>query len=108
SAQTSKDAVIAQQQAQIDAQQKQIDDLKTQMQQFDQSLSQCCTSYKSSGVNPQTSEMDMPMLEQNNPNPFIQATTIKFYLPQTATSAVVKVYSLDGMELKSFNVNEKG
>ncbi|HYV93521.1 MAG TPA: tail fiber domain-containing protein [Chitinophagales bacterium] len=106
-AQAGKDAVIAQQQAQIDAQQKQIDDLKAQMQQFDQSLSQCCTSYKSA-TSIQSSTIDLPMLEQNNPNPFIQGTTIKFYLPQTATSASVKIYSLDGVELKSFNLNEKG
>lgn len=113
--QASKDQVIAQQQTeiaaqqqQIDAQQKQIDDLKLQMQQFDQSLSQCCTAYRSSVANQQSSIIDMPKLEQNNPNPFVEATIIKFYLPLTATSAVVKVYSLDGVELKSFTVNQKG
>jgi hypothetical protein len=106
--QASKDAVIAQQQTQIDAQQKQIDDLKLQMQQLDESLSQCCTSYKSTGISSQSSITDMPKLDQNNPNPFVDATIIKFYLPQTAGSAVMKIYSLSGVELKSFNISQKG
>ncbi|HYV94110.1 MAG TPA: tail fiber domain-containing protein [Chitinophagales bacterium] len=86
-----------------------ITELKLQVQQLDQALSQCCTSYQSSAVNHESSNVNVqPKLEQNIPNPFDQTTIIKFYLPQSASSAVVKIYSLDGVELKSFDVNQKG
>ncbi|HYV95283.1 MAG TPA: tail fiber domain-containing protein [Chitinophagales bacterium] len=89
--------------------QNELAEIKQQLQEFDQSLSQCCTNYQSSMVNGQGSiANDIPKLDQNIPNPFNQTTIIKFYLPQIATSAVIKIYSLDGVELKSFNVTQNG
>ena len=52
--------------------------------------------------------MDGAKLEQNIPNPFSENTVIRFYVPQNAVSAVVKIYSLDGTELKSFQISTKG
>ena len=46
-------------------------------------------------------------LLQNNPNPFNQTTTIRFSIPQNATSAFIKIYSLNGVELKSFDVKNQ-
>jgi hypothetical protein len=47
-------------------------------------------------------------LEQNTPNPFSDNTVIRFYVPQNAKSAVVKIYALDGSELKIISVSTKG
>lgn len=77
------------------------------MHLFDQSLSQCCMNYQS-GTNNQTAITDGPKLEQNSPNPFSQNTFIKYYLPYTAKSGVLKIYSLEGVELKSFAITQTG
>lgn len=93
--------------AAIQEQQKTIDELKNQLQQFDQSLSECCMSYHSNANN-QTTINDGAKLEQNIPNPFSQNSIIKYYLPQTASSGVIKIYSLEGVELKSFSITQTG
>ncbi len=82
-------------------------EMKQTMNDFQSALSQCCTNYQpSSGSH--SSPLDMPKLEQNVPNPFSQNTIINYYLPQLAGAAVVKVYSLDGTELKSFAISKTG
>ncbi len=47
-------------------------------------------------------------LEQNSPNPFSQKTEIKFYIPASSQTAVLKIYSADGKEIKSFTLSAKG
>ncbi|HKR07447.1 MAG TPA: tail fiber domain-containing protein [Bacteroidia bacterium] len=47
-------------------------------------------------------------LEQNVPNPFNEKTIIKYYVPQSSSSASLKIYSLDGAELKTFSITQKG
>lgn len=46
-------------------------------------------------------------LWQNNPNPYSQSTSIQYQLPASASSAVIKVYSATGQELKSFDLTGK-
>ena len=48
------------------------------------------------------------MLFQNNPNPFSVDTEIKMTLPETAASARVVVYNLEGKQLKEVTVKERG
>ena len=50
----------------------------------------------------------MPNLEQNSPNPFNEKTIVRCYIPQSASNAVLRIYSLKGEEIKSIPVNEKG
>ena len=59
-------------------------------------------------MNSETSGSELPKLEQNIPNPFDQNTIIRFYLPKTAVQSVIKIYSLNGVELKSFNITHAG
>ncbi len=49
-----------------------------------------------------------PVLNQNVPNPFNSATTIGFYLPNTVTNANIYVYDMNGIQLKSYPITEKG
>ena len=93
--------------AAMQEQQKTIEDLKSQLQQFDQSLSECCLNHNTGTTN-QTTISDAPKLEQNSPNPFSQNTVIKYYLPLTAKSGVIKIYSLEGLEMKSFSISQNG
>jgi hypothetical protein len=47
-------------------------------------------------------------LFQNNPNPFTKDTEIKMTLPETALSAKVIVYTLEGKQLHDVVVSERG
>ena len=40
--------------------------------------------------------------------PFNIKTTIRCYIPQSVSKAVIKIYSLNGEELRSFVVSSKG
>lgn len=50
----------------------------------------------------------LPFLAQNNPNPFNHTTEIAFYLPQSVTTATLLVYNLQGKQLKSLPIQERG
>lgn len=73
-------------------------------------LSQCCTSYQNShaGVREGSATPDLARLEQNIPNPFSENTTIRYYLPFSTNSAVLKIYSIDGTEVRSVAITSKG
>jgi hypothetical protein len=45
---------------------------------------------------------------QNNPNPFSVNTEIKMVLPETAGSANIIVYNLEGKQLKQLQVKGRG
>lgn len=47
-------------------------------------------------------------LYQNNPNPFSQSTQIKYYLPSTVSSASLRIYDLQGKQLKQIVISERG
>ncbi len=47
-------------------------------------------------------------LFDNVPNPFTSNTEIKFEIPENSTSAKLIIHDMQGVELKSFNITEKG
>jgi hypothetical protein len=98
---------IAEQERILLDQQNAIAALREQMQVFDRSLAQCCISHQPVSENT-TSTFDLPKLEQNAPNPFSQNTVIRYYIPQMATNALLKVHSLDGSELINRELVGKG
>ena len=59
------------------------------------------------GLN-ETDALTYPVLEQNVPNPFNTTTTIGFYLPSTITTANIYIYDMNGVQLKSYSVAERG
>ena len=56
----------------------------------------------------ETNTLTYPVLEQNVPNPFNANTTIGFYLPNTVNTAGIYVYDMNGTQLKSYTITEKG
>lgn len=53
-------------------------------------------------------ENGVPLLYQNNPNPFSQATVIKYQLPQTVQTAYLYVYDMSGKQLGSHILLDRG
>jgi hypothetical protein len=56
----------------------------------------------------ETDIINYPVLDQNVPNPFNTSTTITYYLPITITNASIYVYDMNGVQLKSYPVTERG
>ena len=53
-------------------------------------------------------QSDVATLSQNAPNPFNQNTTIGFYLPANVGKAVIYVYNLQGVQIKSIPLYDRG
>jgi hypothetical protein len=56
----------------------------------------------------ETNTLTYPVLEQNIPNPFNAATSIGFSVPTTVVKANIYVYDMNGVQLKSFAISERG
>ena len=56
----------------------------------------------------ETDALTYPVLDQNTPNPFNMSTTIGYYLPTSIVNAAVYVYDMNGNQLKSYPVSERG
>jgi hypothetical protein len=82
--------------AQIDARENEIVRLKEALRKYQQD--NAVSEKQSAGAS----------LFQNNPNPFSADTEIKMALPETASRANLIIYNMEGKELKSVPVNERG
>jgi len=51
---------------------------------------------------------DFSELYQNDPNPFNEATKIRFRIPDKVINSVIYIYDLQGKQIKSYNVKERG
>ena len=47
-------------------------------------------------------------LKQNTPNPFNKTTTINATVPETVQQAKITIYNLNGLELESYTLNQRG
>jgi hypothetical protein len=56
----------------------------------------------------ETDALTYPLLAQNAPNPFNISTTLGFYLPNTITSACIYIYDMNGVQLKSYSIPQRG
>lgn len=54
------------------------------------------------------SDMLTPALYQNAPNPFTAETVIRYDLPESVQQATLYVYDMQGKQIKSIPVNERG
>ncbi|HUM46793.1 MAG TPA: tail fiber domain-containing protein, partial [Chitinophagales bacterium] len=91
------------QQQQLESLSSKLDEVLNKLQMMEASLSQCCTAYEQSSTENTGSKInDMPVLEQNVPNPFLHTSYIKFYIPSSAKDAMIVVSDLNGKVLKQF------
>lgn len=93
------------QKIQINSQAKQIADLTDLISESSSGTK------KVRGVPTTVAENDAltyPVLDQNIPNPFNATTSIGFYLPTTIVTANIYVYDMNGVQLKSYTITERG
>jgi len=94
------------QKTQLDEQAKQIADLTDLVTKSNSGPKKIGASQ--TGSTSETDVLTYPVLDQNVPNPFNTSTTIGYYLPITITNASIYVYDMNGVQLKSYTVAERG
>ncbi len=92
---------------------KEVNDLKTLMQTLQQKVETCspCRAVSSTStteISAQQIAVSSASLEQNIPNPFSNATSIGYTLPQTYSSAKIIITDKLGKTLKEINVSGSG
>lgn len=95
----------------IKEQNKQIEALQEQIQG-------CCSVYASDddtrarrgevSTGSNANSVDDASLEQNAPNPFHQQTTIAYTIPENCRNSSIHIYNLNGAELRSYAISQKG
>ena len=104
-----KDAAVEQLENKVDQLSDQVAQLMEMMTHMDNSMSNCCTSYRGfEPVSQPAISNDKASLMQNIPNPFGSSTLVKFYLPQDVQSSSLHFYDISGVELSSRVLNTKG
>lgn len=89
-----------------------VEALKAQKVQIDEltaSISHSQSELQKANTDKSTNDLlKIPVLEQNVPNPFSTATTINYYLPSDISEAGIYIYNMNGEQLKSISLNERG
>jgi hypothetical protein len=99
-----------------------INTIYSQITSLTSQLNQCCaktttTATTSSDQIPKGTDLkstqsiiqsDVASLAQNTPNPFSQNTTIGYYLPSNVVNAVIYIYNLQGAQLNSITIFDRG
>lgn len=52
--------------------------------------------------------LTIPMLKQNNPNPFTENTVIEYTLPETVQTANIYIYDMNGSQIEQIALTERG
>jgi len=92
-----------------------VEALKDQRLEIEKQQEQIKQLVKLMGINSINEEMfkengieSIPLLLQNTPNPFNQATEIGYYIPETVSKADVYIYDINGFQQKSISISERG
>jgi hypothetical protein len=88
-----------------------VEAIKEQQSQIDE----LTAKINSSGVKSQKEIVSMkstediiPYLAQNAPNPFNQSTVIDFYIAEDSQKAMLNIYDMNGVQIKSIAISQKG
>jgi regulator of replication initiation timing len=84
---------------------KDVAGIKDMLTKFGDDLQYCCFNQ---GTNQHTPTGDNNKLEQNNPNPFSENTTIRYYIAAQSKEAVIRISDLNGTVLNTFKIDAKG
>lgn len=87
---------------------KALQDQQAQINSLTDLVNKSNSTPKKIGTDQETDVLSYPVLDQNVPNPFNTATTIGFYLPNSIAAASIYVYDMNGVQLKSYSVAERG
>lgn len=92
---------------------KLMDQILENQQIFKSDLEQCCFNYEEGNESKSSLQNgkqmpDNPALEQNQPNPFRENSVIKYYLPENANTGELIISDLNGVELKTFQLQGSG
>jgi hypothetical protein len=90
----------------LEAKTKEIEELKRKNEQLEQRLQRLETQFTSNGSNSLT--LTSAYLEQNMPNPVSGTATIRYHVPETATSAVLNITNVKGQVVKTFTLSNRG
>ena len=96
----------AEQKLQIEDLNSKLDAVMNKMNSFENSLSQCCSSYQGSGSTNSFhlgEGKDGASLEQNVPNPFNQSSFIKYFAPSISKQIEIVVSDMNGRVIKTFS-----
>ena len=88
-----------------------LQDTKTKLAELEKRLDQCCgkpTLKSAQDIPSDGTTAQSPVLYQNVPNPFTQNTEISYYLPQAVKSATLFLYNMQGLQIKSIAINNRG
>ncbi|MBN2764470.1 MAG: tail fiber domain-containing protein [Bacteroidales bacterium] len=75
---------------------------------LEEALSACANANKDKSATLQDGETKPALLFQNVPNPFNRTTRIGLYLPNAVTAAALYIYTLQGEQVMSVPVRERG
>lgn len=90
----------------VDAYKKMLDKVNSQEELIAELINQSSPSFMPSSVNNLFDTY--PILKQNRPNPFNSDTTIECFLPENAVSAYIYFYDLQGKQVHSVLITERG
>jgi trimeric autotransporter adhesin len=87
---------------------KAVQELGTRSEQQQQTINSLLLLFAELNEQKDNRTINGSILHQNAPNPASSSTQIRMELPETITHATLMVYSIDGKELKSIVVPERG
>jgi hypothetical protein len=99
---------IQEQQAQIQTLQSIVYSQEKEIVNLNSIISNCCGTITPKSTDLQDNKTVTPTLFQNAPNPFTESTIISFSIPESFSQAKLIIHNLNGVEIKSYPVNESG
>jgi hypothetical protein len=99
---------IQEQQDMIEARDEQIDDLQSQLDELKKIV---LNMQNGNTVNEQEVDLDSEVayLKQNEPNPFVESTIVKYFLPEGSVNANLNIFSAaTGQLIKTIKLTEVG
>jgi hypothetical protein len=86
--------------------------LQLKVEELENKLENCCQESKLKSASILTGESEKlttdNVLFQNVPNPFAVTTTIRFSLSKSINTAVINIYNMNGTQLKSIQLHQRG